>query len=120
LKRPFSGLRAWLVQRFTAVWMLLFLVVALLHFALAPPRSFDEWRAWVALPFVRFGAALFFLSLLLHAWVGLRDVMIDYVRPLPLRLALLASLCLVLAGLALWVLRILLLAGPAGGWPGGP
>jgi succinate dehydrogenase / fumarate reductase membrane anchor subunit len=50
----------------------------------------------------------------------LRDVMIDYVQPLALRLALLASLCLVLAGLALWVLRILLLAGPAGGWPGGP
>lgn len=120
MKRAFSGLRAWLVQRFTALWMLLFLVFVLLHFALRPPGSFDEWRAWVASPVVRFGLALFFLSLFLHAWVGLRDVMLDYVQPLPLRLALLAALCLALAALALWVVRILLLAGPAAAWPGAP
>jgi succinate dehydrogenase / fumarate reductase membrane anchor subunit len=113
VKRAFSGLRAWLVQRFTALWMLFFLVFVLLHFALHPPGSFGEWRAWVASPFVRFAAVLFFLSMFLHAWVGLRDVMIDYVRPLPLRLALLVALCLVLAGLALWVVQVLLLAGPA-------
>lgn len=104
----FSGLRAWLVQRFTALWMLFFLVYVLLHFALHPGPSFAEWRAWIVSPFVRFAALLFFLSLFLHAWVGLRDVMIDYVRPLALRLALLAALVLVLAGLALWAVRVLL------------
>jgi succinate dehydrogenase / fumarate reductase membrane anchor subunit len=116
MRRAFSGLRAWLVQRFTAVWMLFFLVFVLLHFALHPPGSFDEWQAWVGAPFVRLAAALFFLSLFVHAWVGLRDVLIDYARALPLRLALLAALCLVLAGLALWVLQVLLRAGAASPW----
>jgi succinate dehydrogenase / fumarate reductase, membrane anchor subunit len=114
VRKTFSGLGAWLVQRFTAVWMLAFLVFVLLHFALNRPASFDEWRAWVGLPVIRIGAALFFLSLFMHAWVGVRDVLIDYVKALPLRLALLAALCLALAGLALWVGQVLLRAGP--GW----
>lgn len=115
MKRTFSGLQAWLVQRFTAVWMLCFLVFVLLHVTLHPAPSFAEWRAWVASPFVQFSAALFFLSLFLHAWVGLRDVVLDYVRPLALRLALLASLAFALGGLALGVGQILLRVGQ-GAW----
>lgn len=105
-----SGLRAWLVQRFTAVYMLLFLVLALACFAFNAPHSYREWQLWITNPLAAAATALFFVALLLHAWVGLRDVMMDYVKPLPLRVALLASLGFFLAGLALWVLRILLLA----------
>lgn len=113
MKKALSGLRAWLVQRVTAVYMLLFLVAALLRFALDRPHSYEAWHGWLAAPFMLFGTALFFIALLLHAWVGLRDVMMDYVRPLPLRVALLAALAFVLAALGLWVLRILLLAAQA-------
>jgi succinate dehydrogenase / fumarate reductase membrane anchor subunit len=110
LKGALSGLRAWLVQRFTAVYMLLFLLLALACFAFNTPQSYSEWHQWIANPLVAVPTALFFIALLLHAWVGLRDVMMDYVKPLPLRVALLASLGFCLAGLGLWVLRILLLA----------
>jgi succinate dehydrogenase / fumarate reductase membrane anchor subunit len=110
LKAAPSGLRAWLVQRFTAVYMLLFLVLALACLAFNAPHSYAEWHQWMANPLAAVPTALFFISLLLHAWVGLRDVMMDYVKPLPLRVALLASLGFCLVGVALWVLRILLLA----------
>lgn len=113
MKKALSGLRAWLVQRVSAVYMLLFILLALLRFAFDRPHSYDAWRAWLATPFVLFAGALFFIALLLHAWVGLRDVMMDYIRPLPLRLALLAALAFVLAALGLWALRILLLAAQA-------
>jgi succinate dehydrogenase / fumarate reductase membrane anchor subunit len=43
----------------------------------------------------------------MHAWVGLRDVMMDYVRPVPLRISLLALLWVTLAGLAIWVLQVI-------------
>jgi succinate dehydrogenase / fumarate reductase membrane anchor subunit len=109
LKGALSGLRAWLVQRFTAVYMLLFLLLALAFFAFNTPQSYAEWHQWIANPLVAVPTALFFIALLLHTWVGLRDVMMDYVKPLPLRVALLASLGFFLGGLALWVLRILLL-----------
>ena len=39
---------------------------------------------------------------------ALRDVALDYVKPLALRVGVLAALAFGLAGLALWMLRILL------------
>ena len=50
------------------------------------------------------------MALLLHAWVGLRDVVLDYAKPLGLRVGVMAALAFVLIGLALWMLNILLLA----------
>jgi succinate dehydrogenase / fumarate reductase membrane anchor subunit len=105
-----SGLRAWMVQRFTAIYMLLFVVFTLLHFVFDRPHSYADWQHWMSTPFVLIATALFFVALLLHAWVGLRDVMMDYVRVLPVRVALLASLAFLLLGLGLWVMQILMLA----------
>lgn len=110
MKKALTGLRAWIVQRFTAVYMLLFLVLALFQFAFDPPGSYFAWREWITSPFPLVATVLFFIALLLHAWVGLRDVAMDYVRPVPLRMAVLGLLALVLAGLALWVMQILFLA----------
>lgn len=110
MKKSLSGLRAWMVQRVTAVYMFLFVGFALLHFIFDPPHSYDDWHDWLTGSFVLIATALFFGALLLHAWVGLRDVIMDYVHPLPLRVALLSLLNFVLVGLALWLMQILLLA----------
>ncbi|HJV79644.1 succinate dehydrogenase, hydrophobic membrane anchor protein [Noviherbaspirillum sp.] len=109
MKKALSGLRAWTVQRFTAVYMLLAVLFALVHFAWNAPHGFEAWRAWLGGPLVRMATLLFFVALLLHTWVGLRDVMMDYIKPLALRLALLALLGFYLVGMAAWVMRILLL-----------
>lgn len=90
--------------------MLMFILFALLHFAFSPPQSYSDWRGWVFSPFVLMTSALFFVALLLHAWVGLRDVVLDYVKPLALRLTVLAALIAILLGLALWIMKVLLLA----------
>ena len=110
MKKALSGLRPWLVQRFTAVYMLAFIVLALVHFAFNAPHSYVAWHAWITGPWVLMTTALFFVALLLHAWVGLRDVVLDYVKPLGLRVGVLAALGFTLVGLALWMLNILLLA----------
>ena len=49
-----------------------------------------------------------FGALLLHAWVGARDVLMDYVKPLPLRIGLMTLLVLLLGGSGITVLRALL------------
>ena len=110
MKKALSGLRPWLVQRFTAVYMLAFIVFALGYFTVDAPHSYVAWYAWITGPWVLMTTALFFVALLLHAWVGLRDVVLDYVKPLGLRVSVLAALALALIGLALWMLQILLLA----------
>lgn len=103
-----SGLRAWTFQRLTAIYMLIFCVFVLLRFMFNRPQSFLEWHAWVANPSVLLTTALFFLALSLHTWVGVRDVVMDYVRSLPLRICLLSLLGLAIVAMVLWTFRVLL------------
>ncbi|HCY64383.1 MAG TPA: succinate dehydrogenase, hydrophobic membrane anchor protein [Oxalobacteraceae bacterium] len=110
MKKAISGFRAWFVQRFTALYMLLFILFALFHFSFNAPQSYDDWRGSVTHPFAFASIMLFIIALSLHAWVGLRDVLMDYVKPLRLRITLFVLLAASLAGLALWLLQILLLA----------
>lgn len=97
MKAVSSALPAWLVQRLSALYMLLFLIYALSHWAVARPAGYEGWRAWVLGDPIRLPGLLFFAALFLHAWVGLRDIVFDYVHPIALRLA---ALMLIGGGLA--------------------
>jgi succinate dehydrogenase / fumarate reductase membrane anchor subunit len=50
------------------------------------------------------------MALVVHGWVGIRDVLIDYVHPVWMRLLLMAATGLVLLVSLLWIVRALLLA----------
>ena len=102
-----TGLRAWLVQRATAVYLLGFVVYLVLHFLLAAPSDAAAWRAYVAQGHVRLLIAAAFVALLLHAWIGLRDVMLDYVKPLAARVVTLPLAAGALIAIGLWVLATL-------------
>jgi len=84
------------------------------HFMLSPPADFAAWQQWLAAPLVSVSVMLFFLSLLLHAWVGMRDVLIDYLPWLTVRVVALAVLAVGLIGGGLWVAQVLFLARVAG------
>ncbi len=101
------GLRAWLLQRFTAVYLAAFFIYLLAHFTLAPPATFADWRAWMAGRWVNLGWSLFVLAVAVHAWVGIRDVVMDYVHPPGVRVTLLGLIAVVLAGSVLWGWRVL-------------
>ena len=107
MRKAVTGLNAWLLQRVTAVFMLLFIVFLLLHFLFDRPRSYTAWRDWVLSPGVSIATAVFFVALIAHAWVGLRDVVMDYVHPATRRVVVLALLGFGLAGIGVWVVRIL-------------
>ena len=107
MKSVASGLRAWLVQRVSALYMLLFLVFALARFAVDPPRDYVSWHAWIGAGGMRIATLVFSAALVAHAWVGLRDVAMDYVHPLPIRLTVLGCAALALLALALWLVLIL-------------
>jgi succinate dehydrogenase / fumarate reductase membrane anchor subunit len=97
-----SGQRAFVVQRLSALLLLAYVTVAALRLAFGPPATFAQWQAWSAQPLgalaLLFGAA----ALMLHVWVGIRDVLLDYVHHFALRLVMLAGAALGLALLALW------------------
>ena len=104
----FTGLKAWWVQRVSAVYMLLFVLFVLYAFALQPLHEFSRWHAWVARPGTSVAFLVFFAALLGHMWVGLRDVLLDYAKPAGLRRGLLAAVALGLLGLCVWLLVIVL------------
>ncbi len=108
LRSRHTGLRAWWVQRASAVGMLLFLLFLLVSMVFHPRVGHLQWQAWVARPGITLGFLFFFVALLSHLWVGLRDVLLDYAKPAGLCNALLALVAFGLLGLGLWVLAILL------------
>ena len=102
-----QGYRAWLLQHITAALLMLAFVLLGVVWLSGLPHSFAAWQAMVRSAPVEIALLLFFAALLLHAWVGLREVVLDYVHPLALRLVLLVLLALYLAGCYLWLLWIL-------------
>ncbi|ROR32116.1 succinate dehydrogenase, hydrophobic membrane anchor protein [Inmirania thermothiophila] len=111
MSRRAAGLRAWVSQRVTAVYLAVYLVYLGLRFVGGGPETYAEWKAWAGDPAVAVFAGLFFVSLLLHAWVGVRDVIMDYVWNAGARFAALAVLGLVLVAYGIWAARILIVAG---------
>lgn len=105
-----SGFRAWLIQRISAVYLAVYVSMFILHVMLDAPASYQAWREWMDLPFIAVTTTVFFAALLIHAWVGLRDVIMDYVHPPVMRFILLVSVAGGLFAMGLWVLRILMLA----------
>ncbi|MHB9118356.1 MAG: succinate dehydrogenase, hydrophobic membrane anchor protein [Burkholderiales bacterium] len=101
------GLRGWLMQRVSAVVMALF-TLALAGFLLShQPLRFADWQALFQPHWMRLLTLLFFLSLYLHAWVGMRDILMDYIKPTLLRLGLHVAVLLLLGAYAIWTAQIL-------------
>ena len=101
------GMRPWLLQRLTAVVMGLYTVVLLACLLARPPVSQADLRALFAGGFFRVATMLAALALLYHAWVGLRDIFMDYVKPVWVRLGLQIVVALVLLGYAVWAASLL-------------
>lgn len=107
MSRTLHGLRSWLLQRLTAVYLLIYMMYFLIHLVVTPGRGYEAWRGWLSLPVPAIAMLLFFTALLFHAWVGLRDVVMDYVHPFAWRLTLLALIGAGLLSMGLWVLLIM-------------
>jgi succinate dehydrogenase / fumarate reductase, membrane anchor subunit len=103
----FTGVKAWWIQRASAVYMLAFVIFLLATFALDPLHDYAQWRGWVGRPSIKVALATFFAALLAHMWVGLRDVLLDYAKPPALQRLLLATVGGGLLAIAISVVWIL-------------
>ena len=108
MTRQLSGLLAWVVQRLSAIYIGLFLITGGIALLInGTPDSYESWHALWSSPVLNLAMLVFIIALLLHAWVGIRDVVIDYIHPVALRFSLLSLLALGLVTCGLWALRIL-------------
>lgn len=108
-----EGLRPWVIQRVSAVYIIVFTLYVLYCLAtvdsVATGNAYAQWRGWLYSPFNTTMSGLFIIALLFHAWIGMRDVVLDYVHHIMLRIFVLGMLIGILLGSALWLFRVLLL-----------
>ncbi len=101
------GFKDWLAQRVTAVVMAVYTVIFAVGALAMGEMTYENWRGLFSGGFMRFATFLFFMSLFYHAWVGIRDLFMDYVKPVGVRLVLHVVVILALVGYAGWAAQVL-------------
>jgi succinate dehydrogenase / fumarate reductase, membrane anchor subunit len=101
------GLRDWLAQRITAAIMAIYTVIVAVVFLKNFPFTHAAWKELFAQGWMRVATLLFAASLAWHAWVGVRDILMDYIKPDGLRLTLQVATLLLLATYVGWTVQIL-------------
>jgi succinate dehydrogenase membrane anchor subunit len=105
------GMTAFLVQRITSLYLGAFTLYVVGWLLTGSVSDYTGWSAYFDSGLVRMAWGLFFASLLAHAWVGLRSIYMDYLRPMWLRFAISTLTAFGLMALALWCAQILIRGG---------
>ena len=102
------GLRDWLAQRITAALMAVFTVVLLGQLMLTRGAiGYDSWAGIFSSQWMKVLTIAVVISLLYHVWVGMRDIWMDYVQPVSIRLAVQVFTIVWLLGCAVWAIQVL-------------
>jgi succinate dehydrogenase / fumarate reductase, membrane anchor subunit len=101
------GLRDWLSQRITALLMALFTLAVIVQVLLPGEMGYDKWAGIFSRQWMKVLTFVVIVSLLVHVWVGMRDVWMDYVKPVGVRLALQVFTIAWLVGCAGWAIQVL-------------
>ncbi|SDF43608.1 MULTISPECIES: succinate dehydrogenase, hydrophobic membrane anchor protein [unclassified Duganella] len=101
------GMRDWLAQRVTAVIMVIYTAALVLAFLTGQNFTYEGWAGLFAQQWFKLLTAVTLIGLFYHAWVGMRDVWMDYVRAIGLRLFLQIATMAWLIGCAVWSIQII-------------
>ena len=102
------GLRDWLAQRVTAGLMALFTLVLLVQVIFSKgPIGYDSWAGIFSGQCMKFLTFVVIIALLYHAWIGIRDIWMDYIKPVSVRLSLQVFSIVWLVGCAGWAIQVL-------------
>lgn len=101
------GTSDFLAQRSTAILMALFTVVLLVRFLMGGPVGYEMWAGIFAPQWMKFLTLALFVALGWHAWIGVRDIWMDYVKSVALRLSLQVVTIVWLVGCIGWGIQVL-------------
>ncbi len=101
------GLRDWLAQRITAVVLAAYALFMLAFFVWPQPLSYARWSGLYAAQPMKLFSLVAFIALLFHVWVGMRDIWMDYIKPVGLRLVLQSPTIVWLVACTGWAVQVL-------------
>ncbi|MDH5231497.1 MAG: succinate dehydrogenase, hydrophobic membrane anchor protein [Gammaproteobacteria bacterium] len=103
-----GGVHMFVLQRVSAAYIAGFILLLIILVYQQHPLDYQNWRQLMSQSWISIGFILFWWMILGHAWVGMRDVFMDYLPSAGLRFSALTVLALCLLAAAIWVLRIML------------
>jgi len=102
------GLRDWLAQRVTAALMVLFTLIVLAQVLLTSGEiGYDKWAGIFSAQWMKALTFSVFIALAYHVWVGMRDVWMDYIKPVGIRLVLQVFTLVWLLSCLGWAIQVL-------------
>jgi succinate dehydrogenase / fumarate reductase, membrane anchor subunit len=101
------GFADWLAQRVTGALMALFTIVLGEQLLFGGPLGYTRWAGIFASQWMKVLTFVVIVSLAWHAWVGMRDIWMDYIKPVGLRLTLHLFTIVWLVGCAGWAVQVL-------------
>ena len=101
------GFRDWLAQRVTAVLMALFTIVLVAQLLFGARLGYERWSAIFSAQWMKVVTFVVIIALLYHAWVGMRDIWMDYVKQVAAKLVLQVFTLVWLVGCAGWAVQVL-------------
>lgn len=102
------GLRDWLSQRITAALMAIFTAIVLVQVLTTPGElGYHQWSGIFAAQWMKVLTFVVIVALLYHVWVGMRDIWMDYVKSVSVRLVLQVFSLVWLVGCAGWAIQVL-------------
>ena len=107
LTNKYPGMRLWLSQRLTALVMAFYIVLLVIMLLITQPAGFTDWHAFIAPIWFRIATLIFFMCLFMHAWLGVADVLKDYVFNKTLRAYMQILVDIALVAYLFWLTFIL-------------
>ncbi len=102
------GLRDWLSQRVTAGLMAIFTAIVMAQVLTTTGElGYERWAGIFSAQWMKVLTFIVIISLLYHVWVGMRDIWMDYVQPVSVRLLLQIFSIAWLVGCAGWAIQVL-------------
>ena len=101
------GFKDWLSQRVTATLMALFTLALVVQVLLPGEMNYDKWAGIFSSNWMKVLTFVAIVSLLYHVWVGMRDIWMDYIKPVGVRLGLQVFTIAWLVGCAGWAIQVL-------------
>lgn len=103
-----NGLKPWLLQRISAAYLGAFLIYTMVSLLVCGELDYEQWHGWLSHPAMSIATLLFILSLMVHGWVGMRDIILDYVSNTGVRLIILTGVGFLLVACGIWSFQILI------------
>jgi succinate dehydrogenase / fumarate reductase, membrane anchor subunit len=101
------GTGDWLLQRVTAIVLVVYTLILLGALLATSELTYGTWSGLFATVWMKVATLLALLAVTYHAWVGMRDIFMDYVKATGVRLALQVAVVIALLAYAIWAVIVL-------------